>query len=54
MFRFRFVVVLVCSFLLFGPAFAQQPASPQLSATRRRLPSFGNLSLPGGDRISPA
>jgi len=34
MFRFRFVVVLVCSFtLLFGPAVAQQPASPQLSTT---------------------
>jgi len=33
MFRFRFVVVLVCSFtLLFGPAFAQQPASPPISA----------------------
>jgi len=28
MFRFRFVVVLVCSFsLLFGPALAQQPGS---------------------------
>ncbi len=34
MFRFRFAVVTVCSFsLLFGPAFAQQPASPQISAS---------------------
>jgi len=33
MFRFRFVVVLVCSFsLLFGPALAQQPVSPPISA----------------------
>ncbi len=31
--RFRFVVVLLCSFtLLFSPAFAQQPASPPISA----------------------
>src|SRR5256885_11454999 len=31
--RFRFVVVLVCSFnLLFGPAVAQQPVSPPISA----------------------
>jgi len=34
MFRFRFVVVLVCSFtLLFGPAVAQQPSSPPISAS---------------------
>jgi len=33
MFRFRFVVVPVCSFsLLFGPALAQQPVSPPISA----------------------
>src|SRR5438552_66189 len=33
MFRFRFVVVMVCSFsLLFGPGFAQQPVSPPISA----------------------
>jgi len=31
--RFRYVAVLVCSFsLLFGPTFAQQPASPPVSA----------------------
>jgi len=33
MFRFRFVLVVVCSIiLLFGPAVAQQPASPSISA----------------------
>ena len=32
--RFHFVAVMVCSFsLLFGPAVAQQPASPQISAS---------------------
>src|SRR5881394_2480602 len=31
--RFRFVAVMVCSFsLLFGPAIAQQPVSPPISA----------------------
>ena len=33
MFRFRFAAAVVCSFsLLFGPALAQQPASPSISA----------------------